>query len=60
MLAVAVVAGCALVGFVPAGALLSPAAVAAVVGLALSTAALAVVRPAGLFTEGWHYLRELA
>jgi hypothetical protein len=58
-LAVAVVAGCALVGFVPAGALLSPAAVAALVGLALSTAALALVRPVGL-RSAWHYLRELA
>ena len=57
-LAVAVVAGCALVGFVPAGALLGPAG-AALGGLALSAAALAVVRPVGLRTA-WHYLRELA
>jgi hypothetical protein len=52
------VAGCALVGFVPAGALLGPAG-AALGGLALSAAALAVVRPVGLRTA-WHYLRELA
>ena len=45
-LAVAVVAGCALVGFVPAGALLGPAG-AVLVGLALSAAALALVRPVG-------------
>jgi len=32
---------------------------AAVAGLALSGAALAVVRPSGL-TSAWHYLRELA
>ena len=57
-LAIAVVAGCALVGFVPAGALLGPAG-AALGGLALSAAALAVVRPVGLRTA-WHYLRELA
>ena len=57
-LAVAVVAGCALVGFVPAGALLGPAG-AVLGGLALSAAALAVVRPVGLRTA-WHYLRELA
>ena len=56
--AVAIVGGCALVGFVPAGAVLGPA-VAAVAGLALSGAALAVVRPSGL-TSAWHYLRELA
>jgi hypothetical protein len=55
--AVAIVGGCALVGFVPAGAVLGPA-VAAVAGLALSGAALAVVRPSGL-TSAWHYLREL-
>ena len=56
--AVAIVGGCALVGFVPAGAVLGPAG-AAVAGLALSGAALAVVRPSGL-TSAWHYLRELA
>jgi hypothetical protein len=56
--AVAVVAGCALAGFVPAGALLDPAA-AALAGLALSSAALALVRPVGL-RSAWHYLRELA
>ena len=56
--AVAVVAGCALCGFVPAGALLGPAP-AVVVGLALATGALALVRPVGL-RSAWHYLRELA
>jgi hypothetical protein len=56
--AVAVVAGCALVGFVPAGALLGPAG-AAVGGLALSIAALALLRPVGL-RSAWHYLRELS
>jgi hypothetical protein len=56
--AVAIVGGCALVGFVPAGAVLGPAG-AAVAGLALSGAALALVRPSGL-TSAWHYLRELA
>ena len=57
-IAVAVVAGCTLVGFVPAGALLGPAG-AAVAGLALSAGALALVRPVGL-RSAWHYLRELA
>jgi hypothetical protein len=56
--AVAVVGGCALVGFVPAGALLGPPG-AAVAGLLLSTAALALVRPVGL-RSAWHYLRELS
>jgi hypothetical protein len=56
--AVAVVGGCTLVGFVPAGAVLGPAG-AAFAGLALSAGALALVRPAGL-TSAWHYLRELA
>jgi peptidoglycan biosynthesis protein MviN/MurJ (putative lipid II flippase) len=56
--AVAVVAGCAVAGFVPAGALLGQAA-AAVAGLALSGAVLALVRPVGL-RAAWHYLRELA
>ena len=56
--AVALVAGCTLVGFVPAGALLGPAG-AALVGLAVAAGALALVRPAGL-TSAWHYLRELA
>ncbi len=56
--AVAVVGGCVLVGFVPAGAVLGPAG-AAVGGLALAGAALALVRPTGL-TSAWHYLRELA
>ena len=53
-----VVAGCAIAGFVPAGALLGPAG-AVVVGLVLSTAVLALVRPVGL-RSAWHYLRELA
>jgi hypothetical protein len=57
-LAIAVVAGCAVAGFVPAGALLGPAA-AAVAGLALSAAVLALARPVGL-RSAWHYLRELA
>jgi hypothetical protein len=56
--AAAVVFACALVGFVPAGALLG-AVGGAVLGLALATTALALVRPAGL-TSAWHYLRELA
>jgi hypothetical protein len=56
--AIALVGGCALIGFVPAGALLGPAG-AAVAGLALTGVALALVRPAGL-TSAWHYLRELA
>jgi hypothetical protein len=56
--AVAIVGGCALAGFVPAGALLGPAG-AAVGGLALSAAALALLRPVGL-RSAWHYLRELA
>ena len=56
--AVALVAGCTLVGFVPAGALLGPAG-AALVGLVVAAGALALVRPAGL-TSAWHYLRELA
>jgi len=55
--AVAVVVGCALVGFVPAGALLGPAA-AAVAGLVLSTGAVVLLRPTGL-TGAWHYLRML-
>ena len=58
VVAVALVGGCALVGFVPAGAVLGPAG-AAVAGLALAGVALALVRPAGL-TSAWHYLRELA
>jgi hypothetical protein len=57
-IAVAVVAGCTLVGFVPAGALLGPAGAAAI-GLVLSASALALVRPVGL-RSAWHYLRELA
>ncbi len=57
-LAIAIVAGCAIAGFVPAGALLGPAG-AVVVGLVLSTAVLALVRPVGL-RSAWHYLRELA
>ena len=56
--AAAVVCACALVGFVPAGALLG-AVGGAVLGLAVATGALALVRPAGL-TSAWHYLRELA
>ena len=56
--AVGVVGGCALVGFVPAGALLGPAPAAAV-GVALSAGALALLRPVGL-RSAWHYLRELA
>ena len=56
--AAAVVGACALVGFVPAGALLG-AVGGAVLGLALASGALALVRPAGL-TSAWHYLRELA
>lgn len=56
--AVAVVGGCTLVGFVPAGALLGPAG-GAVVGLALAAGALGILRPSGL-TSAWHYLRELA
>jgi len=55
--AVAVVAACALVAFVPAALLLGPIA-GAVSGLAGFVAVLALVRPAGL-TSGWHYLREL-
>jgi hypothetical protein len=58
VVAVALVGGCALVGFVPAGALLGPAG-AAVAGLAGAGVALALVRPSGL-TSAWHYLRELA
>jgi hypothetical protein len=58
VVAVALVGGCALVGFVPAGALLGPAG-AAVAGLAVAGVALALVRPSGL-TSAWHYLRELA
>ncbi|HET7515777.1 MAG TPA: hypothetical protein VFJ60_13310 [Gaiella sp.] len=57
-LAVGVVAGCAVAGFVPAAALLGEAT-AAVAGLALSGAVLALVRPVGL-RSAWHYLRELA
>ena len=57
-LAVAVVGGCALVGFVPAAALLGPAG-AAVAGLVVGAGAIALVRPSGL-TSAWHYLRELA
>ena len=57
--AVAVVAGCALVGFVPAGALLGTGAGGGLVGLALAAGALALVRPVGL-RSAWHYLRELA
>ncbi len=57
-LAIAVVAGCAVAGFVPPGALLGPAGAAAV-GLLLSAAVLALVRPVGL-RSAWHYLRELA
>lgn len=56
--AVAVVAGCALVGFVPAGALLGPAA-AALVGVVVAAGVLALARPAGL-ASAWQYLRELA
>jgi hypothetical protein len=56
--AVAVVAGCAVAGFVPADAVLGPAW-AAVVGLALASAVVAVARPPGL-TFAWRYLRELA
>ena len=56
--AIAVVAGCAVAGFVPAGALLGPAGAAAA-GLVLSAAVLALVRPVGL-RSAWHYLRELA
>lgn len=56
--AVAVVAGCTLAGFVPAGALLGPGGAAAL-GLALAAGALALLRPAGLMSA-WHYLRELA
>jgi len=52
------VAGCAVAGFVPAGALLGPAGAAAA-GLVLSAAVLALVRPVGL-RSAWHYLRELA
>jgi O-antigen/teichoic acid export membrane protein len=54
---VAVVAGCALVGFVPADAILGPAW-GAVVGVAVASAALALARPAGL-TFAWRYLRAL-
>jgi hypothetical protein len=57
-LAIAVVAGCAVAGFVPPGALLGPAGAAAA-GLVLSAAVLALVRPVGL-RSAWHYLRELA
>lgn len=57
VIAVAVVAGCALLGFVPAGALLAPAP-AALAGLLVSSAALALLRPSGL-TAGWQYLRML-
>jgi hypothetical protein len=56
--AVSVVGACTLAGFVPAGALLG-AAGAAVVGLLLSCAVLALIRPPGLISA-WHYLRELA
>ena len=56
--AVGIVAGCAVAGFVPAGALLG-AAGAAAAGLLLSAAVLALVRPVGL-RSAWHYLRELA
>jgi hypothetical protein len=56
--AVSLVAGCTLVGFVPADALLGPAG-AAMLGLVVAAGALALVRPAGL-TSAWHYLRELA
>ena len=58
VVAVALVGGCALVGFVPAGAVLGPAG-AAVAGLAVAGGALALARPSGL-TSAWHYLRELA
>jgi O-antigen/teichoic acid export membrane protein len=57
-LAVGVVGGCTLVGFVPAGALLGPVG-GALAGLALAALTLALLRPAGL-TSAWHYLRELA
>jgi hypothetical protein len=57
-LAIALVGGCALAGFVPAAALLGPAG-AAVAGLAIAAAVVALVRPSGL-TSAWHYLRELA
>jgi hypothetical protein len=56
--AVAIVAGCAVAGFVPAGALLGPAGAAAA-GLVLSAAVLGLIRPVGL-RSAWHYLRELA
>jgi hypothetical protein len=55
--ALAVVAACALVAFVPAGALLGPLA-GAVSGLAGFAVVLVLLRPAGL-TSGWRYLREL-
>jgi len=55
--ALVAVAGCALVGFVPAGALLAPAP-GVVVGLVVAAGALALLRPAGL-SAGWHYLRML-
>ena len=58
-LAIAVVAGCAVAGFVPAGVLLGPAGAAAVGPRARHAAALALVRPVGL-RSAWHYLRELA
>ena len=57
-LAIALVGGCALAGFVPAAALLGPAGAAAA-GLVIGAGALALVRPSGL-TSAWHYLRELA
>ena len=56
--AVGVVAGSAALGFVPAHALLGPAW-AAVVGLLVASAVIALARPPGL-TFAWRYLRELA
>jgi hypothetical protein len=58
VVAVVVVAGCAAAGFVAADAVLGPAW-AAVVGLGLASAVIALARPPGL-TFAWHYLRELA